>query len=71
MNLNTRLKVARSHYILSVPTVLPNWRGHQTSQTVVSLKGRLLQTFLSKSTFSCESVQIHSLFRHGFINKPK
>ena len=47
------------------------WRVHQTSPTVVSLKGRLLQKFQSKSTLSCEIVQIHSLFRHGFIKKPK
>ena len=45
-----------------------NWRGHQTSPTVLSLKGLRLQT---KSTFPCEIVQIHSLVRHGFINKPK
>ena len=47
------------------------WRGHYTSPTVVSLKGRLPQKLLSKSTLSCEIVQIHSLFRHGFIKKPK
>ena len=41
------------------------WRGHQTSPTVVSLKGRLPQKLQSKSTLSCEIVQIHSLFRHG------
>ena len=46
-----------------------NWRGHQTSPTVVSLKGRLPQKLQSKSTFSSETVQIHSLFRHGFIKK--
>ena len=48
-----------------------NWRGHQTSPTVVSLKGRLPQKLQSKSTLSCEIVQIHSLFRHGFTKKPK
>ena len=50
-----------------------NWRGHQTSPTVVSLKGRLPQKLQSKSTLSCEIAQIHvhSLFRHGFIKKPK
>ena len=42
-----------------------------TSPTVVSLKGRLPQKLQSKSTFSCEIVRKHSLFRHGFINKPK
>ena len=47
------------------------WRGHQTSPTVVSLKGRLPQKWESQSTLSCEIVLIHSLFRHGFINKPK
>ena len=46
------------------------WRGHQTSPTVVSLKGRLPQKLQSKSTLSCEIVHIRSLFRHGFINKP-
>ena len=39
--------------------------------TVVSLKGRLSQKLQSKSTLSCEMVQIHSLFRHDFIKKPK
>ena len=48
-----------------------NWRGHQTSPTVVNLKGRLPQKLQSKSTLSCEIVQIHSLFRHGFIKKLK
>ena len=48
-----------------------HWRGHQTSPTVVSLKGRLPQKLQSKSTLFCESVQIHSLFRLGFIKKPK
>ena len=38
---------------------------------VVSLKIRLPQKMQSKSTFSCEIVQIYSLFRHGYINKPK
>ena len=47
-----------------------NWSGHQISPTVVSLKGRLSQKLQSKSTLSCEMVQIHSLFRHGFIKKP-
>ena len=36
---------------------------------MVSLKGRLPQKLQSKSTLSCEVVQIHSLFRHGFIKK--
>ena len=45
------------------------WKGHQTSPTVVSLKGRLPQKFQSKSTLSCEIVQIHILFRHGFYKK--
>ena len=48
-----------------------NWRGHQTSPTAVSLKGRLSQKLKSKSTLSCEIVQIHSLFRHCFIKKPE
>ena len=48
-----------------------NWRGHQTSPTVVSLKGRLPQKLQSNSTLSWEIVQIHNLFRHGFIKKPK
>ena len=33
------------------------WRGHQTSPTVVSLKGRLPQKLQSKTTLSCEIVQ--------------
>ena len=45
------------------------WRGHQTSPTVVSLKGRLPQKLQSKSTLSYETVQIHSLFRHGFYKE--
>ena len=48
-----------------------NWRGHQTSPTVVSLKGRLPKKLQSKSPLSSEIVQIHSLFRHAFIKKPK
>ena len=47
------------------------WRGHQISLTVESLKGRLPQKLQSKSTLSCEIVQIHSLLRHGFIKKRK
>ena len=48
-----------------------HWRGHQTSPTVVSLKGILPLKLQSKSILSCKIVQIHSLFRHGFIKKPK
>ena len=51
-----------------------HWRGrktYKTSPTVVSLKGRLPKKLQSKSSLSCEIVQIHSLFRHGFIKKPK
>ena len=48
-----------------------HWWGHQTSPTVVSLKGRLPQKLQSKSTLSCKIVQIYNLFRHGFIKKPK
>ena len=40
-----------------------------TSPTVVDLKGRLSQKPQSKSILSCEIVQIHSLFRPGFIKK--
>ena len=47
------------------------WRGHLTSPSVVSLKGRLPQKFHFKSTLSCEIVHIHSLFRHCFIIKKK
>ena len=47
------------------------WRGQQTSPTEVSLKGRLLEIIQSTSTLSCDVIQIHSLFRHGFIKKPK
>ena len=39
--------------------------------TVSSLKGRLPQKLRSKSTLSCEIVLIHSLFRYGFLKKPK
>ena len=49
--------------------VLHYWRRHQTS-TTVSLKSRLSQIMQSESDFSCEVVLIHSLFHHGFINKP-
>ena len=38
------------------------WKSHQISPTVVNLKGRLPQKLQSKSTLSCEIVQIHSLF---------
>ena len=48
-----------------------HWRGHQTSPTVVSLKGRLPDITQSKSTLSCDIIQIHCLFRHGFIKKLK
>ena len=48
-----------------------HWRSHQTSPTVVSLKGRLPEIMQYKSTLSCNIIQIHSLFRHGFIKKPK
>ena len=48
-----------------------HWKGHQTSPTVVSLKGRLTEIMQAKSTLSCDIIQIHSLFRHGFIKKPK
>ena len=44
---------------------------HQTSPTKVSLKGRLPEILQSKSTFSSDIIQIHSLFRHGFIKKMK
>ena len=47
------------------------WRGHQTFPIVVSLKGRLPQKLQCKFTLSCEIVQIHSLFRHGFIKTVK
>ena len=47
------------------------WRGHQTSPTVVSLKGRLSKRLQSKSTLPCKIVQTNSLFRHGFTKKPK
>ena len=47
------------------------WRGHQTSPTVVSLKGRLPRKLESKCTLSCEIVQMHSPFRHGFVKKQK
>ena len=38
---------------------------------MVSFKGRLSWKLQSKSTLSCEIVQIHSLFRHDFIKKLK
>ena len=47
-----------------------NWRRNQTPLAVMRLKGRLPQKLQTKSTFSCETVQIHSLFRRGVINKP-
>ena len=39
--------------------------------TEMNLKGRLTQKLQSKSTLSCEIVQIRSLLGHGFIKKPK
>ena len=48
-----------------------DWRGHQTFPTVVSVKGGLPQKLQSQSTLSCDIIQIHSLFRHGFIKIPK
>ena len=66
------------HYLLGRIIVSPNqgtvmrhWRGHKTSPTVASLKGRLPEIMKSTSTHSCDIIQIHSLFRHGFIKKPK
>ena len=47
------------------------WGGHQTSPTVVILKGRLPEIMQSKSTLSCDIIPIHSLFRHSCIKKPK
>ena len=47
------------------------WRGHQTSPTVVSLKDRLPEIMQSTSALSYDIIQIHSLFCHGFIKKPK
>ena len=38
---------------------------------MVSLKGRLPEIMQSTSTLSCDIIQIHSLFRHGIIKKPK
>ena len=35
------------------------------------MTGRLPQILQSQSTFSCEFVQIYSLFRHGFKHKLK
>ena len=46
-----------------------NWRGHQTSSTVVNLKGKLPQKLQSKSTLSCDIVQIHSLFPSWFYKE--
>ena len=43
-----------------------NWRGHQISPTVLSLKRRLSQKLQSQYTFSCENVQKHIL-----INEPE
>ena len=57
-------------YFTNLPVFLL-WQIDQTSPTVVSLKGRLPQKLWFKSTLSCEIVQIHSLFRQGFIKKPK
>ena len=34
-------------------------------------KKQTAQKLQPKSIVSCEIVQIHSLFRHGFIKKPK
>ena len=50
---------------------LSYWRDHQTSPTVVSLKVRLSELMQSESILSYDIIQIHNLFRHGFIKKPK
>ena len=67
------LYVLKEYFIVALceKNVGPYWRGHETSPTVVSLKGRLPEIMQSKSTLSCDNIQIHSLFRHGFIKKPK
>ena len=44
-------------------------RGHQTSPTVVSLKGRLSQKLQSKSILSSETVEIHSLISSWFYKE--
>ena len=44
---------------------------YQTSPTGVSLKRKLPQILQSKFPLSFEIVHIHSLFRRGFIKKPK
>ena len=58
-------------HIIGTYYIMIHWRGHQTSPTVVSLQGRLSQKLQSKASLSFEIVQKHSLFRHGFIKKPK
>ena len=54
-NLKVRFKMSASR-----PSCV-HLRGHQTSPTVVSLKGRLPQKLQSKFTLSCEIIQIHSV----------
>ena len=58
-------------FALHSKTCTTHWRGHQTSPTVVSLKGRLPEMMQSTSNLSCGIIQIHRLFRHGFVKKPK
>ena len=59
---NINILYTCDHVFICVPSDL---------STVVSLKGRLPQKLQSKYTISCEIVQIHSLFRHDLIKKPK
>ena len=69
--LNQLIMLQCDYIDLHILQILTYWRGHQTFPTVVSLKGRVPKKLQSKSTLSCVIVQIHSLFRHGFIKKPK
>ena len=46
-----------------------NWRGQQTSPTVVSLKGRLPELMQSKSTLSCDIIQIHKSVSSWFYKE--
>ena len=48
---------------------LETWCKAESKFEDLHLKGRLTQKLQFKSTFSFEIVLIHSLLRHGFINK--
>ena len=70
MIVNLRRPVSSSPFLMEFPLPQIHIIGEVIRPpTVVSLKGRLPQKLQPKSIFSCEIVQIHSLFRHGFYKE--